>query len=400
MKTLQLYEGGMSGEQPSYMKMRSVIENLSSNPGADVVRYGRNRKDILTLAQGEGDKATPDFIMAGAQRALQEGLTFYSPVLGREELRQEISNYYARIYGLQIPTNRIFATASGTTAIHLVLTALLDEGDEVVAVTPIWKNLLGAVELAQSTIKEMPLSCEDGQWTLDIEKLFDTCTPKTKIIMITTPSNPTGWTMTKAEMKQVMDFARARDIWVISDEVYGRLVYDGVRADSFLDISEPDDKLFIINSFSKTWAMTGWRLGWIVGPAEAEKAIYDVALYDNMCPPTFTQFGAIEALRHGEPFLQEQLALWNQNCDLLMARFDAMGKVRANRPQATFYSLFQVDGEPDCLTFAKRLIDDVGLCLAPGCSFGKISRGSMRLCFAVSQSKLNEALDRLEQAIS
>ncbi len=390
----------MSGERPSYLKMRAVIENLSQNPGTEIVKHGARRKDLLSLAQGEGDAATPDFIMKGAMRAMDEGKTFYNQVLGTPELRQEIASYYVREFNMNIPTNRIFVTASGASAIHIVLTALLDEGDEVVAVTPIWKNLLGAVEMQQASVTEMPLHLdENGAWALDLEKLFDSCTPQTKAIMVTTPSNPTGWMASHEEMRQIMDFARARDIWVISDEVYTRLVYDCSRADSFLDVAEPDDKLFIINSFSKAWAMTGWRLGWIVGPAAAEQAIYDIALYNNFCPTTFTQYGAIEALRHGEPFLKEQLALWDKNRALMMDRFEAMGCVRATRPEATFYSLFQVEGEPDCLVFAKRLIDDVGLFLAPGCSFGKVGRGSMRLCFAVSQGKLNDALDRLETAI-
>ncbi|MCB1556768.1 MAG: pyridoxal phosphate-dependent aminotransferase [Alphaproteobacteria bacterium] len=400
MRALQLYEGAMSGDQPSYLKLRYTIENLTKNPSAQIVRYGHARPGILSMAQGEGEAPTPDFIIQGALKALQEGKTFYTPVLGIPELRQEIANYYVREYGFSLPTDRIFVTASGTTAIHLVLTALLDPGDEVVAVTPIWKNLLGATELQQASIKEVALSCDqDGIWSLDLQKLFDACTSKTKILLITTPSNPTGWTMAREEMKQVLDFARANDLWIVSDEVYGRLVYDGSRAPSFLDVAAPEDRLFTINSFSKAWAMTGWRLGWIVGPAEAESAIYDIALYDNMCPPSFTQYGAIEALRHGEAFLKEQITLWDNNRSVLKKRFDQMDRIRSAIPPATFYTLFQVDGEPDCLALARRLIDEVGLCLAPGCSFGKIGRGSLRLCFAVSEAKLNDALDRLESAI-
>lgn len=406
MKKLQLYEGTLSGNTNnntplSYLQMRHTIDSLSANPGAAVAQYGRGREGLISLAQGEGSAATPDFIIRGVQDSLSRGETFYSPVLGREELRQELSNYYSQIYGLNLPTSRLFVTPSGTAAIHTVLSALLDEGDNVVAVTPCWRNLLSAIELQQASITEMPLSFGDnGKWSLDLDRLFASCTPETKIILITTPSNPAGWVMSLDEMKAVMEFARARDIWVVSDEVYSRLTYDSTRAHSFLDVATPDDKLFTINSFSKAWAMTGWRLGWIVGPQGSEDAIRNIALYSNFCPATFTQFGAIEALRHGESFLSEQRALWESNRDLLMKRFKAMGKIRAAKPEATFYALFQVEGETDCLTFAKRLIDEVGLQLAPGCSFGKVSTGLMRLCFAVSEDKLNKALDRLERAIT
>ncbi len=391
--------GGVMPDTVKYINLRTCVENLSQNPGAEIVRYGRRKKDILSLGQGEGDSPTPDFIIKGAQRAMEAGRTFYGPVLGHEDVRQELANYYARLYGFELPTNRIFMTSSGTTAMHLALTALLDEGDEVVAVTPIWKNLLGAIELAQARISEVALNEHEGQWSLDLERLFDACNSKTKAILITTPSNPVGWTMSRSEMEAVLDFARARDIWIISDEVYARVVYEGDHAPSFLEIAEDDDKLFVVNSFSKAWAMTGWRLGWLVGPAFTEEAIRDIALYDNMGPPSFTQFAAIEALRHGEEFIAQQRALWRSNLDLVMERFAATGRITAHPPPATFYSFFRVDGEPHCLDFARRLIDEVSLSIAPGCAFGKVGQGYMRLCFAVSRPRLEEALDRLETAL-
>lgn len=386
-------------EDQHYLNLRHVVENLSLNPGAEIVRYGRRRKDVLSLGQGEGDMPTPEFILAGAHRALETGKTFYGPVLGHEELRDEISDYYKRIYGLELPMNRVFVTGSGTTGMHLALTALLDEGDEVVAVTPIWKNLLGAIELAQAKVTEVPLDENEGVWSLDLDRLFDSCSDNTKALLITTPSNPAGWVMSHDEMKAVLDYARKRGIWIISDEVYGRVVFEGLHAPSFLEVAEPTDRLFTINSFSKNWAMTGWRLGWMVGPARAEEAIRDVALYDNMGPPSFTQFGGIEALRHGEPFLEEQIALWRSNLGLITEQFDQSNRITAFRPQSTFYSFFKVEGEEDCLTFARRLIDDVGLSLAPGCAFGKVGKGYMRLCFAVSQEKLEKCLDRLDTAL-
>jgi len=385
---------------PKHTAFRSVLSALSPNPGAEMLRYGWTKPDIISLAQGEGSLPTPDVIADAAYKAMKEGRTFYAPVLGVPELRQEISTYYAQIFGLNIPTNRIFATSSGTTAMHLAMTSILDEGDEVIAITPIWKNLLGAIELTQARTVQVPLEHHETHgWMLDLEKVFDAVTHKTKAILLVSPSNPTGWTMKPAEIKAMIDFARARDIWIIADEVYARIVFEGKRSPSFLDYARPDDKLFVVNSFSKAWAMTGWRLGWLIGPANSEPAVRDIALYDNMGPPTYAQFGAMAALRHGEPFIAEQIALWKNNLDLLMDRFQSNGRILMKRPPATFYAFFQVEGETDDLALVKRLIDEASLSLAPGCAFGKCSHGWIRMCFAVSEQRLTQALDALESVI-
>ncbi|PZQ48252.1 MAG: beta-eliminating lyase [Micavibrio aeruginosavorus] len=378
---------------------RPLFSTISPNQGAEMLRYGWTKPGIISLAQGEGSLKTPDFISEAAVKALHEGKTFYNNTLGTPEFRQEVATYYATHYGLNMPTNRIYATSSGTTAMHLAMTSILEEGDEVVAITPIWKNLLGAIEITQAKCVQVALDHTDAGWTLDLDKLFDAVTNKTKALLIVTPSNPTGWTMKGPEIKQVLEFARARGIWIISDEVYARTMYDVKRSTSFLDHAKPDDRLFVVNSFSKSYAMTGWRLGWLVGPADAEPAVRDIALYNNMGPPTFAQYAAIAALRHGESFIAEQMALWKSNLDLVMDRFNTNGRITMIRPESAFYAFFKVDGEPDCLSLTKRLIDEAGLSLAPGCAFGKVSEGWVRMCFAVSEQRITEALNRLELVV-
>ncbi len=380
-------------------KFRPVLHALTANPGAEMMRYAQGKDDIITLGQGEGDAPTPDFICDATAKALKDGRTFYGPVLGRNELRQSLSEYYHRIYNLEIPSSRVFVTSSGSTAMHLSLAALVDKGDEVIALTPIWKNLLGAVELTQATTKQVSLDYINDEWTLDLDKLFAAVNENTKVILIVTPSNPTGWTASREELRTILDFARERGIWVLSDEVYGRLVYEATRAPSFLDVAKDDDLLLVVNSFSKSWAMTGWRLGWIVGPHEAEAKIRDVALYNKLCPPTFTQFGAMAALKEGEEFLKHQLSLWHENRDLVVERFKKMGNIQMSYPKSTFYAFFKIEGEDDCIALTKRLIDEAGVLLSPGSAFGKEAKGYIRLCFAVSKERLNEALDRIEAVI-
>lgn len=380
-------------------KFRPVLHALTANPGAEMMRYAEGKRDMITLGQGEGDAPTPDFICEATMEAMKGGKTFYGQVLGKPELRKALSEYYERIYGLNIAQDRVFVTSSGSTAMHLSLASLVDKGDEVIAVTPIWKNLIGAIELTQATTRQVALDYKDDQWQLDLDKLFATVNENTKVILMVTPSNPTGWTATKDELRAVLDFARERGIWVLSDEVYGRLVYDGVRAPSFLDVAQDDDLLLVVNSFSKTWAMTGWRLGWIVGPKVAEDKIRDVALYNKLCPPTFTQYGAIAALEQGEVFLKQQIDLWRSNRDIVVSRFHSMGDVHLAYPASTFYAFFKVNGQDDCIALTKRFIDEAGVLLSPGSAFGREAKGYIRLCFAVSEKRIVEALDRIEPII-
>lgn len=379
---------------------RRLFTQMSPNISGELLRYGKSKPGILCLGQGEGERTTPDFIIEAAHKALSDGKTFYAPVLGVPELRQEIATYYSRIYGLNVPTNRIFATTSGTNAVNLALTSILSAGDEVVAVTPIWRNLLGSIEMTGATIKQVGMDFAGAEgWTLDLEKLFAAVTPETRALLIVSPSNPVGTVLSHDQIAAIMEFARARDLWVVSDEVYSRLVYDGPRAPSFLDIADSNDRLFVVNSFSKTYAMTGWRLGWLVGPAYAEDVIRDISLYETMGPPAFIQYAGVAALRNGETFLAEQKAGWQRNMEHLRAFAAQHEKVEIALPPAAFYAMIRVDGQNDCVALTRRLIDESLLNVAPGTSFGACSAGWLRMCFACSEDKLQDALSRLARIL-
>ncbi len=395
-------DGAQEGVRETYEDkplFSAAVRGLSPNPGAEMVRYASGKKDIIKLCQGESERPTPDFICEATINAMREGKTFYGHALGNPKLRQSLSDYYARIYGLEIEPQRVFVTNSGSAAMHLSLTALVGKGDEVVAVTPIWKNLLGSIELTQASTRQVSLdyNSKNDEWQLDMDRLFGAVNERTRAILLVSPSNPTGWTASHEELRAILEFARERGIWIIADEVYGRLVYEDVRAPSFLDIARDDDLLLVVNSFSKNWAMTGWRMGWIVGPKLAEEKIADVAMYNNLCLPDFPQYGAMAALEKGEDFIAEQLDLWRSNRDLVAERFKEMGNVHMAFPKSTFYAFFKVEGHEDCVELAKKLIDEAGVLLAPGSAFGSEARGYMRLCFAVSRERLIEALDRIER---
>ncbi|MEC9236005.1 MAG: aminotransferase class I/II-fold pyridoxal phosphate-dependent enzyme, partial [Pseudomonadota bacterium] len=217
------------------LNYRPIFSTLSQNPGAEIIRYGRRKEGALTLAQGQGSAPTPDFISNATHQAMLEGKTFYDSPSGTPELRQEISDYYKRIFNVDIPSNRIYVTTSGTNAMDYALTALLDPGDDVIAITPIWKNLLSAVEVAEANAIEVPLNEQDEQWSLDLDAVFDAVTDKTRAILVVSPSNPTGWTITPDEIKALLEFSRKTGVWIIADEVYNRLTLFEDHAPSFLE---------------------------------------------------------------------------------------------------------------------------------------------------------------------
>lgn len=382
--------------------LNEALYNMKSNVGADLMQYAREQGEgVLSLAQGESCQSTPEFIIDAATRALAKGETFYGRPLGLQPLREEIEAYYKRIYGLDIPAERHFITTSGSNAMNLALRAILNPGDEVVAITPIWKNLLGAAELSSAVVRQVALEDHETQgWQLDLDKLFAACNEHTKALLVVSPSNPTGWTATPDEIEAIQNFARERGIWVISDEVYGRLVYSETRAPSFLDSARADDLLMVINSFSKAWAMTGWRLGWITGPEFMADKIRHLAIYNNLCVAPFVQYGGIAALRDGEEFIKNQLIAWEKSSNLVHDRLAQYGRVQATKPSASFYAFFKVEGEPDSVAFAYKLIDDVGLSLSPGVTFGDCCADYTRMSFACSRAKIEDALQRLEKVLA
>ena len=379
---------------------RETVENLGSSLIRDVANAGMEMDDVVALWYGEPDVPTPEFICQAATASLAQGDTFYTPNYGIPELRQALGDYMSALYKRPIDGERVAVTASGMSATNLMQQVLTNPGDNVVVSAPVWPNLIETVRVMGGEPRLAWLQFGNQGWSLDLEQMFDMVDGHTRAILINSPSNPTGWVMSRAEMQEVLDFCRARGIWLLSDEVYARMYFKGRAAPSFLEIAEPDDKLVVVNSFSKSWCMTGWRLGWLTAPPSLMPTLEKMIEFHYSCPAHFSQVAAVTAVREGEDFVTETVARYKQARDLTIDRLQAMPKVRVHRPDGAFYAFFAVDGMTDSLNTCKEILHQTHVGLAPGAAFGPRGEGFIRLCFASTLDRLDDAMDRLEPFLS
>lgn len=375
--------------------LRPAISGLPESGIVEVVNYGREKPDLLQLWIGEGDLPTPAFIGEAAHKALLDGQTFYTWQRGIPPLRREIAAYLNRSYGTNVDAEQIFVTVGGMGAIIIALQAIVDAGDEVAMLSPVWPNIFEAVQVVGGVARPVPMSLTESGWTPDLQALFDACGPRTKAIFINSPGNPTGATLSRDDLIRIRDFARERDLWIVADEVYGRLTYEADHAPSFLQIMEPDEKLLVVNTFSKNWSMTGWRIGWIVASRQLGQVFENLIQFNTSGVASFLQFGAAAAMRDGDPTVESLRERCRAGRDIVCDALAALPRVRFHRPPGAFYVFFAVDGEPDSRALALRLIDEAAVGLAPGSAFGPGGEGYLRLCFGGSHDLLRRAMDRL-----
>ncbi|MDA1098157.1 MAG: pyridoxal phosphate-dependent aminotransferase [Proteobacteria bacterium] len=379
---------------------RATVERLGGSLIRDVANAGMGLEDIIALWYGEPDLPTPEFICQAAAASLAQGDTFYTENFGIPGLRVALAEYMSQLYQRPVDYTRVAVTASGMSATNLMQQVLTDPGDNVVVTAPVWPNLIETIRVMGGEPRFAWLQFGNQGWSLDLDQMFDLVDSRTRAILINSPSNPTGWVMTRHEMKEVLDFCRARGIWVLSDEVYARVVYDRPVAPSFLEIAEPDDRLVVVNSFSKSWCMTGWRLGWLTAPAALMPTLEKMIEFHYSCPAHFSQVAGITAVRKGEAFVRNTVAQYKLARDLVIDRLQGMPKVRVHRPEGAFYAFFAVDGMDDSLAKCREILLRSRVGLAPGAAFGPQGEGFIRLCFAQTLDRLDDAMDRLEPLLA
>lgn len=381
--------------------MRNTLLNLEESRIREVANAGMGRSDVLAFWFGESDEVTPDVVRQSAIESLQRGETFYSHNLGLPELREAIAAYTSQLHK-PVGSDRIAVTSGGVNALMLAVQALVDPGDEVVAITPVWPNLTAQPLIMGARLKCVSLWPQTGgAWALDMAQLCAAVTPATRLLVINAPNNPTGWTLTEGEQRQILEHCRATGTWILADEVYERLYYEPSAkgcAPSFLDVAESDDRLVVVHSFSKSFLMTGWRLGWLVMPASMTQQMGKLIEFNTSCASVFTQRAAVAALAHSDQITPQIVAHLQRCRDALVPLLQALPGVEVAAAKGGMYAFFRMAGHSDSLAVAKRLVIEAGLGLAPGSAFGPEAQGWLRWCFASKDpQRLVQGVDRLKR---
>ncbi len=379
--------------------MRQVIDDLPGSKIREVANAALGRGDVLAFWFGESDEPTPEFIREAATRSIVDGETFYSHNLGLPELREALSRYVSSLHP-SVGADRIAVTSSGVSALMLTMQALAGAGDEVVAVVPVWPNLTAQPAILGAHVVRHPLQFHGGRWKLELDALKTRVTDRTRVLLVNSPNNPTGWTLGRDEQRALLAHCRATGTWIVADEVYERIHFDAAApcAPSFLDIAEPDDRLVVVHSFSKSFLMTGWRLGWIVHPPALGPAFAKLIEFNTSCAPVFVQRAALAALAGADAFVPGLVDRLKGCRDTLLPRLAAMPGVTCAVPAGGLYAFFAIEGQDDSLALAKRLVVESGLGLAPGVAFGPEGEGWLRWCFASRDpARLVDGADRLRR---
>jgi aspartate/methionine/tyrosine aminotransferase len=388
----------------------------------EVANAGFDLPDMLRFWFGEPDRPTAASIREAARAALAECNTFYTHNLGIPAVRDAIAQYLCSLHGGGFTRDHIAVTSSGVSALAIAHQAVAGPGARVVCVTPVWPNLTEAPQIQGANVHRVALRFSartEGGWSLDLDELLADLTPGTASLVLNSPNNPTGWTITREQQRAVLEHCRRLGIWIIADDVYERIWFGHgktgaetdlrnpqglVCAPSFLDIADPRDRLISINSFSKAWRMTGWRMGWMVAPPEFIAEVGKLIEYNTSCVPGFVQAAGIVALEQGEADLAFELQRYRAARDALCAGLNAMPRIEAQPAPGAMYAFFRVretDGTPvaDTVALCKRLVLEQRLGLAPGVAFGAEGEGFIRWCFASELPALQEGLIRLHNGL-
>ena len=372
--------------------LRIPLDNIST-----LAKCAFGDPNIIPLWFGEGDRPAPAFIGDALKRAIDDGHVFYTHQNGIPELRGALAEYLTGLNRKPVKPNRITVTFSGMNAIMLTLQMAVRPGDNIVVIDPVWPNAAGMAQLLDAQIRSVRMDHGPDGWTLDVDKLIAALDERTRVVFFASPGNPTGAMLPMDVQIALLEACRKRGIWLMADEVYNRLVFGRRNGESILDHADPEDRLVVVNSFSKSWAMTGWRLGWMVHPPSLGPTLAMMTQYTTSGVTTFLQHAGVAAVREGEPFVASMREYCEQGMTIVCDALDRFGRVRLGpRPTAGMYAFFEVDGMPDSRKACLDILEATRVGLAPGHFFGPGSGGFLRLCVCRTPESLTEAMGRLE----
>lgn len=376
--------------------LSASARSLPESGIVEVMNYGRRREGTIALWAGEGDLPTPDFISDAATRSLKNGETFYTWQRGIPELREHLALYHNRIYGVPVDRERYFVCGSGMQAIQIAFGMTLDAGGEVIIPSPTWPNAAAAAQVIGARPVFVEMDFGENGFSLDIGRIERLISPRTRVIFLNTPANPSGWVATLDYLKNVLTLARKHGLWIVADEIYARFYWkQDDRAPSFRDVMDPEDRIVFVNTFSKNWAMTGWRIGWIEAHPSLGQVIENLIQYSTCGVAVFMQRAGIAALDKGEGFVRQMIERSRKGREITLRVLGKSNRIRLAPPDGAFYAFFSVEGESDSRALAMKLIDEAGVGLAPGTAFGPGAEPFLRLCFARSPESVEIVVNRI-----
>ena len=381
------------------------MNHITTTPTLDTIQPSRIRalaniafgmEGVYKLQFGESNMPTPQYIKDAATQAINDGWTFYSENAGLPSLRAAIADKYQDLHGVALdPTQEIIVSASGVQALNLTIRCALGPGDEALILTPNWPNGTEIVRMFGATPREIPFMVQGGRFAIDFAALEAAITPKTRLLLYTSPSNPLGWVATVAEQQQLLDFARRHGLWLLADEVYERIYYHGPVAPSILRLCSRDDAVIAVQSFSKSYCMTGWRLGWAVARADLIAQAAPLNEFIVSHAPTFIQRAGLVALTQGEDEVAARAELFHERMSFCYNALSNTKGVTLPKPEGAFYLFAKIDGVDDSFSFCVDLLTSNKVAVAPGVAFGAGGEGAIRICTASALPILETAMERL-----
>jgi aspartate aminotransferase len=387
------------------VNLREELLNVAESPMVQIATIAEAMPGSLKLCYGESDMPTPAFICEAASAAMQAGHTFYTHTAGYRELREAIAAKVFELHQVRYDVPEVMATVGGTMAIYAAIRAFVGRGDNAVIVSPAYAIFSNAVIMSGGEPRPAPLAMRGNRFTLDLDRVRAAIDANTRMLIVNSPSNPTGWVISEDEQRALVEIAERHDLVLLADEVYERLVYDAPKGSSphvgpsFARIVSDRDRLIVVNSFSKTYNMTGWRLGWAQSSAGTIKTMYKAVEFMTSNPAAMVQQAGIAALRDGEPYIAELRRHYAERRDQVKAALESIPGVTLPDPQGAFYAFPKFGDAIDSTAFTAELVRETGVALAPGVGFGRDGEGYVRVCFASTEATIADALTRLKNFV-
>lgn len=376
--------------------MASSVLQVPRSRIREIADIAFSMKDVLKLHFGESNLPTPQYIRDAATEAMNTGYTFYTENAGLPSLRRAIADQYHRIHDFELdPSSEIVVTASGVQALNVAIRCALNPDDEALILTPAWPNGSAIVRMFSAVPHEIPLILRGRRYEIDFDRLESKVSSRTKLLIYTSPSNPLGWVASSSDQTRLLEFCRRHRLWLLADEVYERLYYRGTTAPSILKKCSREDAVIVVQSFSKAYCMTGWRLGWLVARRDLTLKATELNEFIISHAPAMAQKAAETALRQGEKEIAAMKDRYWENLNFCSQALVTMRRVVLPEPEGAFYLFPRIEAAADSFEFCRTLLLQARVALAPGVAFGAGGEGSVRICYAADRGVLEPAMARL-----